>query len=626
MANDVRTWRFNYGVDTGTGLLDYEYSGLAVNFADTTYFNSSTWAMDDVIERNSNTYDLQSPHVFFTQSGTSPKYVRNSSTTIGWSPHNLCLQSEDLATTWINTNTTETTNSDTAPDGTSTADTLTASSTSACRIGQTVSGMVDDVSHTFSVYLKAGTSSWAALANAYVADGTNTAAWFDLSNGVTGTVQANVTATITSVGSGWYRCSIAGTNTSSASKVVEIYVVDGDNSSAVTNGRTIKVWGAQVERGSGAPTAYISTTTAARIGLPISYGEGLLAEPAATNVIQQSQTMATTWTAGDVTVATNDAVAPDGSTTAEKLTDNADNNEHSIFQQVAGAAFDNVQGTISVYAKAGTLNYLDLSFSAQSAEWIAATYDLSNGTVTASAAGASSGTVTSTSITSVGNGWYRCVLTGTVNNSVAQNPFFVIGMSDSGTPGTRGTGGGPRYSGSGGTIYVWGAQQELGNVATSYIPTVAASATRARDNISVATSAFGFSNTTLTLNAWFTAAETAVHGLTPIEIDDGDDNERILLNGVGMIVVNGGVNQASLQTGSYSGGVQTKIAGACAANDFRAYQDSSALTPDVSGTMPTVTTVRLGSASSGSTSLGYIARVIYLPRAISNAELDTRTS
>src|SRR5262245_31918596 len=79
-------------------LLDGETDGLAIDWTDTDDFALSTWAMQAVQERNSNTDTLQSPHVFFTQSGTSPKYVKNSSTTIGWAPHNLNTNSEDPST------------------------------------------------------------------------------------------------------------------------------------------------------------------------------------------------------------------------------------------------------------------------------------------------------------------------------------------------------------------------------------------------------------------------------------------------------------------------------------------------------------------------------------------------
>jgi hypothetical protein len=59
---------------------------------------------------------------------------------------------------------------------------------------------------TLSIYLKAGGRQWAAI-------GMNNApgtAYFDLVNGVVGTVDGSFSATITPIGSGWYRCSLSG--------------------------------------------------------------------------------------------------------------------------------------------------------------------------------------------------------------------------------------------------------------------------------------------------------------------------------------------------------------------------------------------------------------------------------
>jgi hypothetical protein len=175
---------------------------------------------------------------------------------------NLALQSQDLSTTWTNTNTTETTNSTTAPDGTTTADTLTASSTTDCRIAQTTAARTDNAAHTTSVYAKKGTSNFLIVVDNYIADGTGSGAWFNLNTGVVGTKQANVTtSTITDVGNGWYRCSITGTNTSSTTQAITLYIADADNSLSVTNGNTIFLWGAQCEVGTVA-TSHIPTFAA----------------------------------------------------------------------------------------------------------------------------------------------------------------------------------------------------------------------------------------------------------------------------------------------------------------------------------------------------------------------------
>jgi hypothetical protein len=114
--------------------------------------------------------------------------------------------------------------------------------------------------HTSSVYMKAAERTWAWLkfdASATVAT------FFNLSSGILGTVGAGHSAAITSIGNGWYRCSItvtavAGTNYA----LIGVATGDGDTGGyAGTPGSGIYAWGAQVEPGTVA-TSYIATSSA----------------------------------------------------------------------------------------------------------------------------------------------------------------------------------------------------------------------------------------------------------------------------------------------------------------------------------------------------------------------------
>jgi hypothetical protein len=91
---------------------------------------------------------------------------------------------------------------------------------------------------------------------------------------------------------------------------------------------------------------------------------------------------------------------------------------------------------------------------------------LSNGTISQNTS-----TLTA-SIQSVGNGWYRCVVSsGTSNWSTI---YSIIALSENGTSFI--------FAGDGSKgIYIWGAQAEQSSYPTSYIPTTSASATRVAD-------------------------------------------------------------------------------------------------------------------------------------------------
>jgi len=113
--------------------------------------------------------------------------------------------------------------------------------------------------HTLSVKLKAGSAPFAAIR---VLDfSTSGGAWFNLSSGAVGTVDAGLTAFISPIDAdGYYRCEVRFSATPDVSGDLYIYPTNANSSYSVTVGNTIQAKEAQLELGSTA-TNYQRVTT-----------------------------------------------------------------------------------------------------------------------------------------------------------------------------------------------------------------------------------------------------------------------------------------------------------------------------------------------------------------------------
>jgi hypothetical protein len=163
---------------------------------------------------------------------------------------NFCPYSESV-NSWGNTNCTITSNSVTAPNGTLTADTVTANSTAAAYMRQdTGINMGISTYYTMSVYFKAGTATTATLS-----DGYGTGAWvtYDLTNGVV-TAAYNPFGyqeyTITAVSNGWYRATNSFITHSGGDYNIGLRVEPGRGyGDTGASGASVYVWGAQINLG-----------------------------------------------------------------------------------------------------------------------------------------------------------------------------------------------------------------------------------------------------------------------------------------------------------------------------------------------------------------------------------------
>lgn len=186
---------------------------------------------------------------------------------------NLCLRSQDFATSWTNGGTTDSTNTITAPDGTLTADTLIEDGSTGLQhnIRQAIT-ITADATHTFSVFVKAKERTKGALRfidNASAAIGCQV--FFDLTAGTLNNGGALSTGTYTSssitpYANGWYRVTLTGAiggGVTAARVQINIAITDGDIDHDGDNASGIYVWGAQLEQAVFA-SSYIPTTTASQ--------------------------------------------------------------------------------------------------------------------------------------------------------------------------------------------------------------------------------------------------------------------------------------------------------------------------------------------------------------------------
>lgn len=534
--------------------------------------------------------------------------------------HNIALQSEDFNTTWTKVSSaTVTVNNTTAPNTTLTADKLnhvTAGTVPGGGVNQPLPQPVHRA--VFSVYAKAGTKNWVSIGTTVAT--ASSYAYFNLGSGVVGTKGSGwVSIGIDNIGGGWYRCY----GVLSTVLGIWIRVAEVDNTVNCTSTGDIYLWGGQFEWVTTAtiPSNYLPTTTAI-VGAPrfdydpITHAPlGLLIEEARTNLPVSSQDFTNiNWTKTGITVTADQIAALDGTVTADLLTTSATTaSVNSIALVVsAGASY-----TQSVYAKKGTSNwfYLCASISGTGAQTPKAYFNLNTGVV-----GTIEALITSATIQDVGGGWYRCSITS-VGTAGTETWLAGICDADASTTVTIGR-----------TVYLWGAQCEVGGFASSYIPTLPAlSATRAADVAVMTGTNFSawYNQPAGTFIAVFDTVLSGNRGI--LSADSGATSQSINLyrNSFGAAraeVTTGGSAVLAVNAGTVPAGIN-KLGLSAALNDFAVCFNGGTVSLDTAGAMPTPTQLRIGVDNVGSNYLnGHLRSIKFFNVAKSDADLQTLTT
>ena len=597
-----------------------------------------------------NTKQLDS-RITYTRASTATFY---NGVTTAMAEQNLVLQSQTFDNaSWVKSATTVTANTTVAPDGTTTAETLAEdTATSAHFTYQTGLGVVGSKTYSFSVYGKNISGQYLNLSVFNVNNTTSYgAAIFDLStgavssSGASGTGYSVVSTNVTSVGSGWYRCELVMTTGTSADVMWATIAMANSTTlgsygitSYTGTSRSIAIWGAQLENRS-AISAYTATTTQAITNyIPVlqtaasgvarfdnnpTTGEslGLLIEESRTNLATYSSDLSNAaWSKVQTTVTSDTVVAPDGTLIGDKLVESTSTSTHYLISASSVSVTSGTAYTISLYAKASGRNFVVIEMNS-AALGAYAWFDLANGVV-----GTTGGSPSSTSITSVGNGWYRLTISKTATSSTTSLITIYTASVDNATSYT-----GNGFSG----VFLWGIQYEAGAFATSYIPTVASQVTRAADAASMTgtnfSTWFNQGQGSFIINAARAAVQdsTGSGGYGRILGNDANNNSFLEYEPVTNVLSVSGVGAYRFTVPSLStaASVFNNMAVAYDSSGISVTANNAAVQVNSSARMRTSDRLNIfGTGSGAYSSSGWVKKIAYYPIKVTSTNMQALTS
>jgi hypothetical protein len=340
---------------------------------------------------------------------------------------------------------------------------------------------------------------------------------------------------------------------------------------------------------------------------------GFLIEESRTNIVSYSQQFDNSYWAKagggnpGTTVTANQAVAPDGTATADYI----DYTTAITNSKLIERTFDNTPAgktyTGSVWIKGTAGQTINLILDGYGVDVTGEQYTL-DGT------------------------WQRLSITRTYGPTFSADALFRFGVRPLGLS-----------AGTANQVYAWGAQIEVGSFATSYIPTTTTSVTRAVDEATITGTNFTdwYNPTEGSIFAKYSAG-TNVSEVPFAITKTGSEISDVIAIGASssgsisgvlptLVVADDGVIQTGITiTINPVDGDTIKTAIAYKENDFAissGIDTESGFASDSSGTIPTVDIARIGKYPYyGIWQNRPIARILYYPQRLSNSQLQNLTS
>lgn len=471
-----------------------------------------------------------------------------------------------------------------------------------------------------SWYAKPGTKDWIYAYNS--SPGASNRVWFNVSTGTLGSSEATVLDYgIAQAGNGFYRCWLAQLDTDDNNRMYvsaadDDLVLGIDNSGAPQD--VIILQDFMIEDVSGrsptpSPSTYIETTTAPVSQLSGS-SDGLLVEEARTNLCLQSEDLSTSWSLTNHVLTPNATTAPDGSQTADLLTDDGLGGGPLRATQSFSPLSTTGSKTFSAFVKADQSTVFAIDSINYAALDLATWFDVSTGTV-----GTTGVDVDDSGIEDFGNGWYRIWIAFTADGADTAGSFGAWICAADGNLNMTGDG-----TDSG---FIWGAQLEEGAFPTSYIPTTTTSEPRNLDSVSSTDVSWASTGDA----TWYAQADLIAAGnnyLVSVSDNSSSDRFEILADSTGdggaVRAATGGTSGVIFQVGGdWETGSRRLVTG-WAENDMAAYLDGVSIGTDTTtdGALVGLSHLYVGADHNGSPVMnGIISEIRYYDERLDNDTL-----